>query len=166
MTSSQRCCASARDSRESTSRDSRHSPPAVSPDERVDDTPDRQPAQQEVPEAMRADRMGDPGRGGIPGQQLAHPRGCCKASPARLEQVPGTLGTLSVDVQREDLPEGSREGDHAVLVALAGGDADAAGVQVDVAQAMATSSAMRTPVYSSVLINTMSLLRRACQTAW
>jgi len=48
--------------------------PAVWLDERVVDALGLQPAQQEVPEAMRADRMGDPGRGGIAVSSLRTPR--------------------------------------------------------------------------------------------
>ena len=104
-------------------------------DQRVVDALLLEPRQQEVPQLVGGDGMGQPGGPRVPGQQLADAAVAVALLPRRLEQVRRALRAQRGGVQRQRLIERRREGDDTVLVALASGDADLAAVEIDLAEA-------------------------------
>jgi len=89
--------------------------PGVGLDQGVVDALGLEPGEEEVPEAVGADRPGDAGDGGVAGEDLAYAAVAVGLLPGGLEQVAGAGALLGVDVQRERLFEGGGERDVAVL---------------------------------------------------
>ena len=108
-----------------------------------------------MPKPVWGHVVGQPGRAGVAGEHGAHPTGAVGLLPTGLEQVVAAGLAARVDVQGEGLGEGGRERDGPVLAALAVGDADATGVEVDLDEADRDQLGDPDPgVESSVLIST------------
>jgi hypothetical protein len=91
-----------------------------------------EPGEKKVAEFVRADRGGEAGGVGVPGEGSAHPAVGVGLLPARLEQVDGAFGPGDIDVKCEGLFERLGERDVPVFGAFALGDPDTTGVEVDV----------------------------------
>src|SRR5512142_1936102 len=109
--------------------------PAVGLDEGVVDALGFQPGEQEVPQLVGGDGFGEPGRGGVAGEQGAHAAGAVGPFPAGLEEVVAAGGAAATNVEgrgsRGRWPGKGRCG----LCRFALADAYPAGVEVDVVEA-------------------------------
>jgi len=108
---------------------------AVGLDQGVVDALGLEPGEQEVPQPVGRHVVRQPGGVRVAGEQGAHASGRIWLLPGGFEQV-GAAGLVPIgDVQGQGLAEGLRERRDPVFAALAVGDADPAGVQVDVIDA-------------------------------
>lgn len=94
-----------------------------------------EPREQEVPQPVGRHVMRQPGIGGVASEQRPHAAGGVGLLPGGLEQVRAAALVPVGDVQGEGFAEGLWEWDDAVFAALAAGDPDPGGVEVDVVEA-------------------------------